>query len=320
MIEEGTSIDPAPVALPTARANRPVRFSHYVEYATFRALLGFFRLLGIDNSSALAGKFLRYLGPCLRPISKRAEHNLTLIYPSWSRARIRSVTADLWENLGRTAGEFAHLDKIDIAPPHPHVDIIGREKLDAIATSTTPVIFVTGHFANWEIPPIALQAAGVKYAFIFRAANNPLTDEYIINHRAKVMSRHQIPKGKRGGRTLVDTLKSGRSVLMLVDQKLNTGIPVPFLGQPAMTAPAAARLSLKYQAPLVPLSFERTDGARFQLTVQDALEFTPTGNTSSDIEALTRKINETLGEVIHARPEQWLWFHRRWRKKKNAQK
>ncbi|MCK5744944.1 MAG: lysophospholipid acyltransferase family protein, partial [Oricola sp.] len=145
-------------------------------------------------------------------------------------------------------------------------------------------------------------------------ANNPLTDEYIIKHRGRVMSRRQVPKGKRGGRALVDALKEGRSLAMLVDQKLNSGISVPFMGLPAMTAPAAARLSLKYGAPLIQISLVRLQGAHLRFTVHDPLDFAPTGDAGADTEALTIRINEALEADIRAHPGQWLWFHRRWPK------
>jgi len=99
-----------------------------------------------------------------------------------------------------------------------------------------------------------------------------------------------------------------------VDQKLNSGISVPFMGLPAMTAPAAARLALKYDAPLIQIELQRLKGAHFRFTVHDPLAFTPTGDTTADVEALTIKINEALEAQIRANPGQWLWFHRRWPK------
>ncbi len=300
------------VDLPERRSNRPVRFFHYIELALMRGLLGFFRLMSVDTASALAGKFLRYVGPLIRPASLRAERNIKKIHPDWSQDQIHNVIRDAWENLGRTSGEFAHHDKL--GPSTGRVEIAGKEILDRVIANGRPVIFVTGHFANWELFMPALTQCGVDYGFVYRAANNPLTDELIINHRAKTMSRHQIPKGKRGGRILVQSLSDGQSVVMLVDQKLNSGISVPFMGKPAMTAPAAARLALKYDAPLIYLGLERLEGAYFRLTVREPLEFTPTGKSADDIYALTKKINELLEADINARPGQWLWFHRRWPK------
>lgn len=303
---------------PTERRDaRPITPIHVVEFAAARALLAFFRLIGVDAASALAGRFLRIVGPLIRPISRRAEANLKTTFPEWAEARRRSVVAGVWENLGRTGAEFAHLDKLRPSDAGGRTEIVDAGSLGDVARGARPVIFVSGHFANWEAMPVAIHGSGVDYAFVYRAANNPLVDRLIIALREKAMSRVQIPKGKRGGRSLIEALQSGRSLAMLVDQKLNDGIAVPFLGREAMTAPAAARLSLKFAAPIVPVSLERLGGVRFKMTVHEPISFAPSGDATADVRALTILINEALERDIRARPEQWLWLHRRWPKGEN---
>ncbi len=308
-----TASDMDDIPLPERR-DRPATLLHRVELAAVIALTGFFKLLGVDLASTVAGNFMRHAGPLIRPVSRKAERSLELVYPDWTKAQIRAVTKDVWENVGRTAAEFPHLSYLRQFESNGRVEMIGKEKLVAIIASEKPSILFAPHFANWELVPSILHHAGLDYSFVYRAANNPLTDEYIIQHRGRVMSRRQVPKGKRGGRALVDALKEGRSLAMLVDQKLNSGISVPFMGLPAMTAPAAARLALKYDAPLVQISLVRLKGAHFRFTVHDPLTFTPTGDVADDVEALTIKINEALEAQIRAHPGQWLWFHRRWPK------
>jgi len=305
--------DSEDIPLPERR-DRPVTHLHRIELAIVIALTGLFKLLGVDLASRVAGNFTRHGGPLVRPVSRKAERNLALANPDWSKTQIRAVVKDVWENVGRTAAEFPHLSYLREFESNGRVEMIGKEKLDAIIASGKPSILFAPHFANWELVPSILHHAGLDYSFVYRAANNPLTDEYIINHRGRVMSRRQVPKGKRGGRALVDALKEGRSLAMLVDQKLNSGISVPFMGLPAMTAPAAARLALKYNAPLIQIELLRLKGAHFRLTVHDPLAFTPTGDAAADAEALTIKINEALEAQIRANPGQWLWFHRRWPK------
>ena len=175
-----------------------------------------------------------------------------------------------------------------------------------------PAIFFSGHFANWEAMAIALHRLGLRYAVVYRAANNPLVDEKIIRLRAAVMSRRQIPKGKRGGRELMRAAKDGLSLCMLTDQKLGDGISVPLLGHSAMTAPAAARLALRGNLPVIPLQIVRQPGSRFTMTVHDPIEVERSGDTAADTERLTGAINGILGDFIRERPGQWLWFHRRW--------
>lgn len=303
------------IALPDPRANRPITFAHRVEYAIAVTLGGAFRLAGVDASSWLAGKFLRLAGPLVAPIQRRGRRNLEIAFPEISARNAENILRDVWENLGRTTAEFANLAAFDPDRKNARVEIIERQRLEAVANSRTPAIFVSGHFANWEVMSIAMRAAGLDYGVVYRAANNPLIDGLIIRQRAQVMSRRQVPKGKRGGRDMIELLKSGCSLAMLVDQKLNTGgISSPFFGKPAMTAPAAARLALKYSAPVIPLEIERLKGSRFRVIVHEQIDFAPTGDTGADTQALTDLINLELEKMIRARPGQWLWLHRRWAK------
>lgn len=301
------------IPLPAARANRPVTLAHRAEFALALALGAFFRLIGVDAASFIAGKFTRLVGPLIAPIQHRGRVNLKIAFPDMNDADAARALRDVWENLGRTTAEFAHMDKFD--PDGARVEIVGRERLEKIAGGDQPAIFVSGHFANWEVMSIALHAVGVDYGVIYRAANNPLVDALIIRMRARVMSRRQIPKGKRGGRDMIGALTEGASLAMLVDQKLNTGgVLSPFFGKEAMTAPAAARLALKYSAPVIPLEIERLKGAHFRVTAHEAIEFAPSGDIAADTQALTDRINLELEKLIRRRPGQWLWLHRRWPK------
>lgn len=302
------------IALPAPRANRPVTLLHRVEYALALTLGGFFRLIGVDAASALAGGFMRAVGPLIGPIHKRGVTNVKIAFPEWSAAQVEETLREAWENIGRTAAEFSHLEKFD-PDAGGRVEIVGREKFRAVIAGGKPAIFISGHFANWEVAPRAMHAAGVDYCLVYRAANNPLIDGLIIRTRGAVMSRRQIPKGKRGARDLLEALHAGVSLAMYVDQKLTSGgVASPLFGRPAMTAPAAARLALKYGAPVIPVYLARLNGARFRLTVDDAMPVAPSGDMTADVQALTDRINLEIERMVRAAPGGWLWFHRRWGK------
>ncbi|MEK7265039.1 MAG: lysophospholipid acyltransferase family protein [Pseudomonadota bacterium] len=301
------------IALPEPRSNRKVTLAHRAEYALALALGAFFKIIGVDAASFIAGKFTRAVGPMIGAIANRGRVNLKIAFPDMAPEEADAILRDSWENLGRTTAEFAHLEKF--GPDGGRIEIMGREKFEAIAQGDRPAIFISGHFANWEVGSIVMHALGVDYGVIYRAANNPLIDGLIIRERARVMSRRQIPKGKRGGRDMIEALKAGASLAMLVDQKLNSGgIPSPFFGKPAMTAPAAARLALKYRAPVIPIEIERLKGARFRVTAHEKIAFTPSGEINADTQNLTDAINREIEALIRKRPGQWLWLHRRWAK------
>lgn len=308
----------APFSLPERRSNRKVTLAHVIEYALLQSLLGLFRIIGVDAASALAGGFTRTVGPLIGPISRRGEANLKLIYPDMPAAERRRILKGVWENLGRIAGEFAHLEKFTLGGEDGRIELVASEKAREIHERGEPLIFVSGHFANWELMGVALKQAEIPYAFMYRPANNPLVDQMIIRQRARVMTHAQLPKGKRGGLDLIGAMKKRMSVALLVDQKLGDGVAIPFMGHDAMTTPSVARLSLRFNAPIVPASVERLKGARFRVTVHDPIDFSPTGEVVADALALTLLMNEAIAREIRARPDQWLWFHRRWPKDATA--
>jgi len=310
--------DTAEIALPERRSNRPVTFAHRIEYVAVCGLFGLFRLLGVDASSALAGKFCRTVGPLVTSASKHGVDNLRAAYPDWSDEQINETLRGVWENLGRTVGEFAHLEKFTRAPFNERITVCGEEIIRPILERGGRVIFVSGHFANWELMPLALHQGGADYSLVYRAANNPLVDELIIKERAKVMSRRQIPKGVHGARAFIDALKSGTSLAILMDQKLTDGIAAPFMERDAMTTPVPARLAIRFGIPIIPVCITRDKGARFTITIKQPLKHEPTGDLHADILALTTKINKSLEENVRTNPEQWLWLHRRWKIRKPA--
>lgn len=301
--------------LPERRSDRRVTIAHRLEYAVIAGLMGLFRLLGLDRASALAGGFTRFVGPKLRPISKRGEDNLRLIFPDWEDEKIRRTLAEVWENLGRTAAEYAHLEKLRAVGENPRIVCEGGEKVIQAVQAHGRAVFVTGHFANWEVTGIVAHEMQLRFGVIYRALNNPLIDEMIIKKRGAVMTRRQIPKGVAGARPLIELLKDRYSIAFLSDQKLNLGgIPVPFMGHTAMTSPAAARLAVRFGLPVIPIASQRLKGSRFRVAVRDPIPFEPTGDLRADVEAMTIKINEALEREIRAHPGQWLWLHRRWPK------
>ena len=171
------------------------------------------------------------------------------------------------------------------------------------------MILFSGHLANWEIAALAAGQCGIDIAQVYRTANNPFVDRMIRRWRGG--QGEFIPK-EAVGRRAVAALRRGAHLTILVDQKLNEGIPVPFFGRPAMTAPTVALLALRFGADVLPARVERLGGARFRLTIEPPLPLPDTGNRATDVAALMTVVNGTLERWIRERPEQWFWVHRRW--------
>ena len=174
------------------------------------------------------------------------------------------------------------------------------------------MIFVSAHFANWEVMPVAAAQYSVEVGAVYRPVNNPFVDRWLVRQRQRNGPKEQIAKGAHGTRRIFTLLRAGKSICMLVDQKTNEGVAAPFFGRDAMTTPAPAALALKLGAVIVPVSNERLDGAHFRVTVHPAIEAEATTDHVRDVLALTTRVNEAIEACVRYRPSQWLWIHRRW--------
>jgi KDO2-lipid IV(A) lauroyltransferase len=285
------------------------RFAHRLEAWGAALFFAVFGLLPLDHASALGGALARRIGPFLG-ISKRARLNLRRALPELSETEITRVVAGMWDNLGRVAAEYPHLQKIRVFEPYGRVETHGFEHIDRAVAAGRRMIVFSGHIANWEIGSLAGVQYGISVAQIYRAANNPLVDRLIARLRG---DRDEfIPKGAVAARRAIAALNRGMHLGLLADQKMNDGIPVPFFGRPAMTTSALAFLALRFDCDVFPLRVERLAGARFRVTVFPPLPFPRSGERLADAAALMAQVNATLETWIRDRPELWLWLHRRW--------
>jgi Kdo2-lipid IVA lauroyltransferase/acyltransferase len=283
------------------------RLQHRLEAAAARLLLGLSRRLGPRRASDLGGWLARRIGPLL-PVTRTARRNLARALPSLPAAERDRVVRAMWENLGRTAAELAHLPALEW-------EMAGREHLEPIAARGGPAILVSGHIGNWEVLPPALATMGIRMGSVYRAADNAAVDALIAACRAEAVAGEPLPlfpKGAAGARAALRYLAQGGVLGMLADQKLNDGIAAPLLGLPAMTAPAPAQLALRFGCPIIPGHVERLGPCRFRLVVEPPLPVPDGADRQAQIVALTTAINSRLSAWITARPAEWLWLHRRW--------
>ena len=231
-------------------------------------------------------------------------------FPSFLRPRSQASVAGMWDNLGRVAAEYPHLRNIRVLESGGRVETHGFQHVDRAVAAGRRMIVFSGHIANWEIAMLAGVQYGISVAQIYRAANNPLLDRMIAQFRGD--GGELIPKGKVAARRAIAALRHGTHLTLLADQKMNDGIPVPFFGRRAMTAPALAVLALRFDCDVLPARVERLDGARFRLTIFPPLPLPRSGEPHADAAALMALVNATLEAWVRDRPEQWLWVHRRW--------
>ena len=273
-------------------------------------IYGLFRLLPVDAASALGARLLGAVGPLLRA-DRIARRNLDRAFPERSDAERAAIRRDVWDNLGRALGEWPHLNRLYRANFGGRVEIVGGDILDRARAAGGPVIVITGHHGNWELVGAACAARGMKLTVIYRPAENPPVNWLVLFAR-RHFTGGLLPKGKDAAAGALALLKRGGYLGVLIDQKLNEGVAVPFLGHDAMTSPVAARLALAFRCPVIPVRAERIAGARYRVTVEQPLDLPATGDRKRDQAELMLAMNQTLERWVRARPEQWFWVHRRW--------
>jgi Kdo2-lipid IVA lauroyltransferase/acyltransferase len=285
------------------------RLGWRLEALAFDVFSGVLRLFPVDAVSAMGGWLLRTLGP-LTGEHWIADLNLRLAFPEMGDAERRRILRGQWDNLGRTAFEFAIMDRIAREPGR--VEAAGVEAVLELLRRGRPIVMFSGHFANWEAIPAAAARIGLKLRISYRRANNPLMDRRIVEGRLKSGIHLFAPKGKEGNRELIGALKRGEVLGFLNDQRDSAGVEAPFFGRLVRTAPGPVRLALSNDAVLAPVAVERLKGARFVARVYEPFELERTGDRARDIQAGVARVNAFMEARIREAPEQWLWAHRRW--------
>ena len=269
-------------------------------------------ILPIDLGSAIVGRLFRFLGPQL-PINKRAKTHLQSCFPHWNAIELEANIRDMWENLGRTTAEFPHIQKLDVSGNDKRVEVIGVEHIHSLRDDGLPGIVFSAHLGNWELLPMLAQPNGLDMHFVYRELNAPLAEKVLRRHYNKLRER-LISKGREGAIQMARVLREGGHLAIMVDQKLNEGLEIPFFGQPAKTSTALASFALRYKCPIVPARVERLSGANFRVIFYPALELPNSGIQDADIKELMIRVNEQIENWVRDTPSQWLWLHRRWGK------
>lgn len=288
----------------SARLRR--RYLGYPLEAAFLFLIyGVFMVLPLDAASAFGGWIGRTIGPRLRT-SRKARRNLDRAMPELSAERKEEILIGMWDNLGRVMAEYPHLSEI-----WKRTEVVGAEIIQDIASARKPTLFYSAHTGNWEIALLGAARNGLPVTAVYRRPNNPAVS-WLIDRARSVIGSRLVPKGRDGAKEVVATLRNKGAVCMLIDQKMNDGIAVPFFGRDAMTAPAIGQLAYRYDCAVVPAFAERLGGAYFRLTVMPPAELPHLGNRDLEVRQMMADVNAQIERWVRARPEQWLWLHRRW--------
>ncbi len=294
-----------------------VRIRHVFELIAVMAFVMPMRFLPIDWASGFGGALGRCLGPRL-PVSRVARANLRHAYPEKSDAEIETILRGVWDNLGRCLCEYPHLPHIwDVAEDGRggggRIDPAGASEFAALRESGKPAIIFGAHIANWELLPIAPARHGMPVTVLFRPPNNPMVAALLQRIREAAMG-DLISTGVHTAIAAVEVLDRGGRLGLLVDQHALLGVPVPFFGRPAKVSALLGKLARRYGCEVRGSWIERLDGARFRINLTPPIALPPfTDDAAADATAIMAKVTSVGEEWVRARPEQWLWIHRRWR-------
>ncbi|GBF57416.1 lipid A biosynthesis palmitoleoyltransferase [Candidatus Phycosocius bacilliformis] len=285
-----------------------------VESWAFHAYWNRISAMSLDEASNAGARFARTLGP-ITSAHKTARYNMRLAFPRITPQEEREMLDAMWDNLGRVVGEFPHLASMGLFTPESRADFDGLDILDRYVGTGQAGVFISGHFANWEVMPAAIVRRGVDCRVTYRPANNIWVDDTIVQARADYGVRLFAPKGPSGGVSLMRILAKGGSVAMMNDQKYETGVEAPFFGHMCKTADGPSRLAYRFKAPLQTMTVKRLGGVKFKVEVQEPMMMDFDASVDDAVHASVLRINRFMEETILKAPEQWFWVHARWPKK-----
>jgi len=290
------------------------KIRYLLEALIVEMALGFFKILGPKNSSNFASFLARHIGK-RHSTNELAMTNLGRAFPHFNLLQKEKIIEDMWDNLGRVVGEYAHLSSLSAAEmveKHVTFENEDKENIEYIKKNfPNGGIIFSAHIGNWETGPKIFNFCGFDASIVYR----PLNNKYVEKITAKMRGAKLIAKGSKGGRQIIDVIKNSGYVAILMDQKISEGEPVRFFHDDAITATSIARIALKYNVPLIPARSIRVDHQfKFKAKIEKPLDFTRSGNLNDDILRLTLLINKKLESWIEQNPAQWFWVHNRWKK------
>ena len=267
-----------------------------------------FKFLRLKISSALSGKLFQIIGPIFRS-NKLIRKNIKKALPQLNNEEIKKMNKQMWNNYGRIFSEYMFLKNFRHNLNQSNITIDGQEILDEIKKLNTPVIFVSGHFSNFELMAMQIEKSGIKLAAIYRPLNNKFLNTIMERIRKKYICKEQIKKGISGVRDIVKFYKKNYSTALMIDQRVSEGISSPFFKQKAFTTTIPAQLVKKFNIPVVPVYIERIKDINFKITIKNPIFF----SKEKSVENITDELNLELEKLILKKPEQWIWSHNRWK-------
>ena len=285
---------------------------YLLEFIIVIFLFIFFKLIGRKLSSDLGCKIAKNLGFKFKS-KERTIANIRRAFPTLDTLNEQKYLEEMWCNIGRTFSEYVYLK--NFREDSSHIILEGMEILDQIKSTKKPTVFISGHFANFELMAMELDRNNLNIAAIYRPLNNIFLNPLMEFWRKKYICNFQIPKkipGKEGNGTkaLLKAVHNKNNIAVMVDQAITQGTKINFFNEPAFTTSIPSQLALKYNYQIVPISIKRLDKYYFKMKILNPIPIDPNNDNEQTIGV---KINQEMEKIIIANPGQWIWTHNRWK-------
>ena len=280
-------------------------FYHLTQYVLIIFLFILFKIIGFKASSNFGFFIGKYLGPLFR--SKLSIINN--LKKAQINGNYKQIATNVLGNYGRIFAEYVHLKNFKNDKLNNHISIEGREYLEKIKNNKQSVVFISGHFNNFELMAMQIDKAEVDCAAIYRPLNNPYLNKIMEKIRKRDICKKQIKKGRSGTREIIKLLKKGTSIALMVDQRVREGEKALFFKHLATSTTIPAQLIKKYNCDLVPIYIERKNKFDFKMYVSKPIKI----NKNKSSGEITLFINKILEKMILKNVDQWIWTHDRWR-------
>jgi KDO2-lipid IV(A) lauroyltransferase len=286
---------------------------YFLEFAIVIIFFIIFKIIGLKLSSNLGEIIGKYFGPLFRK-KIIAKKNILIAFPDLNEKSMNEMIERMWKNIGRIFGEYIHINKFSIMDLKKiKIVFANKNNFEILKKNNKPVVFFSGHFANFELMAKCLQELGFNIGAIYRPLNNIFLNPIMEFIRKKYICPIQIEKGSNGTKKLIKHISTNNPLALMIDQRLSSSIRVPFFNQPATTTTTPAQLAIKYDALLVPVFLKRLEKTNFEFFIEEPLVINRTSDYDKDIFNITQNMNKKIEEFIKRDPAHWLWSHDRWK-------
>jgi len=281
---------------------------YFIQFLIIITLLLFFKVLGLKFSSFISSKITSFFGPFFRS-KKLIRSNIQRALPNLNQNEIEVISKKMWANYGRILAEYVFIKDFRGSKFNHKIKVNGQSILEKIKKDNDCVIFVSGHFNNFELMALHIEKSNINLATIYRPLNNKFLNFIMERVRKNYICKNQIKKGISGTKKLLAFFKKKTSIALMIDQRVSQGIKSNFFNDECLTTTIPAQFVKKFKCKVVPIYIERKHGTNFELTIHDPIEY----SNDETIESITVSLNALLEKMVMKNPEQWIWSHNRWK-------